>query len=164
MAVRKRREETSIDGKRPPRLGQGRCSRFRWMTYADGSVRAVRLGRREDSFIGQVRADFFGIGDDLSVKANIRSMESLLAEIAEGLDWNEESPAPEVLADIWLKAVGDFLAEQSELVSVSRRSARIRTRHPAVRFELNRLKPQLLSRLNRLLGEGSVERICVIHG
>ncbi len=94
----------------------------------------------------------------------MRSMESLLAEVVEGLNIKEAELAPEVLAAAWHRAVGDSLATHTELMSVAGGRASIRTNHPLVRAELMRLKTQILRVLNAELGEGSVTQVRIVHG
>ncbi len=144
--------------------GQRSTPRFRMVRYPDGSERAVRCARRGEGARMQAMADWLGDGPALSSRANMRTMDSLLAEVVESLKLEEQTLAPEVLAAAWLRAVGPFLATQAELVSVAKGTARIRTGHPAVRFELERLKLQIIRVLNAELGEGSVRRVGVVHG
>ncbi len=134
------------------------------VSYADGSERPVRCERRSAGERAQAMADWMGVAPALSNSANVRSMESLLSEVVEGLQLQEEALAPEVLAAAWHRAVGSFLANQAELLSVAGGRASIRTNHPAVRFELGRLKPQILRVLNAELGEGSVKTVRLMHG
>lgn len=138
--------------------------RYKIVRFEDGSERAVRCQSLEHSCRQQACADFYGIAPGLSARANIRSMNSLLSEIVESWHLEDKKIAPEVLADAWRKAVGAFLAQQAELVSISQETARIRTSHPAVRFELTRLRPQIIHALNATLGEGCVLRIQIVHG
>ncbi len=138
--------------------------RFRMVCYADGSLRPVRCVRRSADERAQAMADWMGAAPALSPNAHVRSMDSLLGEVLEGLQLQEEELAPEVLAAAWQRAVGSFLANQAELMSVAGGRASIRTNHPAVRFELGRLKPQILRVLNAELGEGSVKTVRIVHG
>lgn len=138
--------------------------RFHHEKFSDGSERPVRNIGRESREREQALADFFGVGSVLSPQANIRTMDSLLAEIAGQLNLAQADVAPELLAAAWRKAVGSFLSTQSEFVSLVRGTATIRTAHPAVRYELQRLKPQIVRVINRVLGEGSVRTVRLIHG
>lgn len=139
-------------------------NRFHYERFSDGSERPVRNMRRETREREQSLSDFFGVGSVLSPQANIRTMDSILAEIAGQLNLAEANVAPELLASAWQKAVGSFLSTQSELVSLARGIATIRTAHPAVRYELQRLKPQIVRVINSVLGEGSVRSVRIIHG
>lgn len=137
--------------------------RFSMIRGADGSERAERSRTRAEGERDQALADFFGIGPALDVKANIRTMDSLLGELLQELNLQEETLGPEILAEAWHKAVGDMLSGMSELVSLSRQTAVIRVSHAAARYELTRLKPQIVRVLNQTLGSGSVTRVKLIQ-
>ena len=68
---------------------------------------------------------------------------------------------PEILAEAWREAVGGALAGVSSLQSVMRGTARIAVNHPTVRYEITRLKPQIMKALNRTFGAGSVKKIVI---
>ncbi len=138
--------------------------RFRMVSYADGSERPVRCERRSAGERAQAMADWMGAAPALSPSAHMRSMESLLSEVVEGLQLEEAALAPEVLAAAWLRAVGPSLVTHTELLSVAKGCARIRTNHPLVRAELMLLKAQILRVLNTELGEGSVKSVRIVHG
>ena len=69
--------------------------------------------------------------------------------------------APEVLAEAWREAVGGALAAVSTLQSVMRGTARIAVNHPTVRYEITRLKPQIVKALNRTFGAGNVKKVVI---
>lgn len=150
--------QTSASADAPP------DNRFHYERFGDGSERPVRNVRRKTREREQALSDLFGVGSVLSPRANIRTMDSILAEIAGQLNVVEADVAPELLADAWQKAVGSFLSTQSELVSLARGTATIRTAHPAVRYELQRLKPQIVREINNVLGDGSVRSVRILHG
>lgn len=129
--------------------------RFYMQRLPDGSERAVRFRSKADGWRDQTLADFFGTAPEADVCDNMRTMDSLLAEVVKSLG-TEESLAPEILAETWQKAAGNALATLSELVSVAEGTACIRVGHPAVRYELTRMKPRIISVLNEQLGSGSV--------
>lgn len=146
---------TSLPGRKPRK-------RFYMQKMPDGvGERAVRAGSLRSGAREQTVADFFGSGSTLPVSANQRSMESLLGELLSELDLQEESLAPELLADAWMQAVGAALASVSKLAGVARGRARISVSHPAVRYEITRLKPQIIRALNKTLGMGSVKSLII---
>ena len=132
--------------------------------FPDGSVRPVRNVSRTERESGQALSDFFGVQPQLSSAANVRTLESVLASLVSKMDISVAEHAPEVLADAWSKAVGPFLATKAELLSIARKQARIRTSHPAVRFELMRQKAAIIRALNKTLGEGCVATVQIVHG
>lgn len=146
----------------PAAAGHKPLPRFRMRADAGGAERAERCRTRAQGERDQAWADFFGVAPGLDTGANIRSMDSLLGEVLEGLNLQEETLAPEILAQAWLKAVGPALASMSDLLSLVRQTATIRVHHAAARYELNRLKSQLIRCLNEQLGDGSVVRVRLI--
>ncbi len=156
--------EVSADALRGAPAGRREPRRYRMVSYADGSLRPVRCVHSAQDKRAQAVADWLGAAPELSPMAHVRSMESLLAEVVEGLELRQEELAPEVLAAAWLRAVGESLATHAALMSVAGGQASIRTNHPLVRTELMRLKPQIIRVLNAELGEGSVKKVRIVHG
>lgn len=161
MAARKKKEPEAVP---PAALPVARPrKRFYMQKMPDGvgeravRVRSVRKGARDQAF-----ADFFCGGSELPVTSNQRSMESLLGELLSEWDLHEESMAPELLAQAWTEAVGPALASVSSLVSVAKGRARIMVNHPTVRYEVTRLKPQIVPALNRILGAGNVKSLTIV--
>lgn len=157
MPPRRRKKETTppVTEVQTPARPSRRPARFYMQRLADGAERAVRFRSREDGCRDQALADFFGSGPLLEDKANVRSMDSLLAEVMADMNL-EEALAPEILAAAWKKAAGNAMVALSELVSVAGGTACIRVGHPAVRYELTRLKARIIEALNSELGAGSV--------
>ena len=89
-------------------------------------------------------------------------MESLLGELLSEWNLEEDTMAPELLAEAWVKAVGPALADVSSLSGVARGYARILVKHPAVRYEITRLKTQIIRALNRTLGQGCVKQLQLV--
>lgn len=142
----------------------GAPPRYCEMKAEDGTRRPARYMSRREQEHGQVLSDFYGILPEMSAEANVRSIDAVLVALLETLDISAAEFAPEVLADAWKKAAGDFLSTRAELLSVSEKKARIRTAHPAVRYELNQRKSQLIRALNKVLGEGAVNGVILVHG
>ena len=138
--------------------------RYCAMRADDGSLRPARFMGREEREKGQMFSDFYGILPELSLDANVRSASSVLVSLVEKLDISAAEFAPSVLADAWHKAAGDFLSTRAELLTIADKTARIRTSHPAVRYELSRRKQHLIRALNNVLGEDCVTGVQIIHG
>ena len=159
MAPPKRRKKDS-----PAAQAPRPAPRPRWhmVSKPDGGLAAART---EDSgFRAQALADLYGDTPMLSTGANMRSISSLVTELISSLNIQEFEIAPELLDKAWHSAVGDFLATQAQLASLSEGRATIRTSHPAVRFELQRRKADIIRELNRILGEGCVRSVRIVHG
>lgn len=147
-----------------PTGNAGEPPRYCEMRAEDGTLRPARFMSRGEREKGQVVSDFFGILPAMSLDANVRGVDSVLVSLLEKLDISAAEFAPEVLADAWRKAAGNFLSTRAELLTIADKKARIRTAHPAVRYELNQRKSQIIKALNAVLGEGCVTGVQIIHG
>ncbi|MBR2144970.1 MAG: DUF721 domain-containing protein [Akkermansia sp.] len=162
MAAARRRKDATEVPLAPPPVSKPR-KRFYMQKMPDGvGERAVRVGSSRGGARAQALADFYGSGTVLSPASNQRSMESLLSELLSELDLQEDTLAPELLADAWKRAVGPALADVSALAGVARGRARIMVKHPTVRYEITRLKPQIIRALNQTLGAGSVKSLVLV--
>lgn len=137
--------------------------RFRMVKGEDGVAHAERTRTLAQGARDQALADYLCACPELKVTANMRSVQSLLGEVLEAMQLEEETIRPEILASIWKKAVGDSLAAFTELQSVSKHTARVWVNHPAVRYELMRLTPKLIQALNAELGDGCVKKLKIVQ-
>ncbi len=160
MAARRKKDETVPVPAAPLPVAKPR-RRFYMQKVADGvGERAVRVRSARKGARDQAMSDFFCCGTEQTIGGQ-RSMESLLGELLSSLQLEEESMGPELLAEAWREAVGGALAAVSSLQSVVRGSARIAVSHPTVRYEITRLKPQIMKALNRTFGAGSVKKMVI---
>lgn len=158
MAARKKKTPDVVTPA-PPAAVRTR-KRFYMQKMPDGvGERAVRVINTRRGARDQAMADYFGSGSELPLQSNQRSIESLLGELLSELDLQEDALAPDLLAAAWAEAVGDALASVSSLQSVGKGKACISVTHPMVRYEITRLKPQIIRALNRTLGAGSVRAL-----
>lgn len=129
----------------------------------DGSERAEPVLGVEEGCRNQALADFLGACPEPLSGEHMRPMDSILGELLSELKLQEETLAPAILDAAWLQAVGPGMAAVSRLVSVSRKNARIAVSHPSVRYEVTRLRPQIIQALNASFGEGVVTRLCLVN-
>lgn len=160
------KEQKDKEGRNPTKRTFAKKSypRMRYQRYADGSVRPVRAQSFAKGDSDQAFADFYGVAPELPVGSNMKSIEVLLSEITSKLNIVEESIAPEILADAWHEAMGDYISTQARLISIENERATIQCLHPALRFELNKRKRSIIDLLNKRFGDGSVRQIRLIHG
>lgn len=147
-----------------PACEKGATPRYCEMRAEDGSRRPARYMSRDEREKGQVEADFYGILPAMSLDANVRGIDSVLASLVEKMGVSAAMFAPDVLADAWHKAAGPFLSNRAELLTIADHRARIRTSHPAIRYELMQRKAELIKALNKVLGERCVRDVQIIHG
>ena len=161
---RKKKTSNAAPAAAPPLPASARKPRWRMVAHADGvsqvPERILPRRRRERE---QAVADLYGNAPLPSTGERLLPVSSVLAELLSQLELKQADYAPELLANAWLQAAGEFLASQARLVSLADGVAGIITSHPAVRFEIQRYKKHIIRALNAALGEGSVERISVHH-
>jgi predicted nucleic acid-binding Zn ribbon protein len=59
----------------------------------------------------------------------------------------------------WKELAGEFIARHSEPLSVKQGHLVLRVTQPAMRFHLEQMKPMLLGRIRKQLGEGRVRSV-----
>ena len=59
----------------------------------------------------------------------------------------------------WKELAGDFIARHTEPISVKGGNLVLRVTQPALRFQLEQMKPMLLTRIRNQLGEGRIKSI-----
>ena len=64
----------------------------------------------------------------------------------------------------WKELAGDFIASHTDPVSVKQGELVLRVSQPALRFQLERMKPELLTRIREHLGPESIKSIHFTHG
>lgn len=162
-AVRGRRARSSPREEEPvalPKIGKkGRAPRYGLVRYPDDTLRPVRYSTKSAGLRRQAEADLYGDVAPLSTGANMRDMASILTEVVSRLSLTQAEFAPEFLEQAWRNAVGDCIASQSQLLSLTNGCAHIRARHPMVCFELRRQRAQLIRSLNEAFGEGCVRSV-----
>ncbi len=71
----------------------------------------------------------------------------------------EEGLNEDMVRATWKELAGDFIGRHSEPVSVKSGNLLLRCTQPALRFQLEQMKPMLLKRIREKLGEGKVRTI-----
>ncbi len=127
-------------------------------------VRAERILTLREQLQAQAHDDWYGILPELNDRANICSLDALLSDFLNSLPTARESAAPAVLKEGWTRAVGDFIASHSELISLSGGTAVVCTTQPSIRYELERMKKPLIGALQREFGATTVTHMTVKMG
>lgn len=74
------------------------------------------------------------------------------ARVSEGID-------EERLREMWVEIAGDFIARHATPESLKGGCLTLKVLQPAMRFQLEQLKPRLLTNLERVAGSGVVTSI-----
>ena len=122
---------------------------------------------KDDQARRQMRADvvhqWVGVPKPLDLNKNISEPAEHLEAILEavglrgGLDEDRVKEA-------WSSLVGELLAKQTEPVSLRRGCLTLRVLQPAMRYHLEQLKPSLLGKLQRELGQDQVSSLRLTIG
>jgi len=122
---------------------------------------------KDDQARRQMRADvvhqWVGAPKPLDLNKNISEPSEHLEAILEavglrgGLDEDRVKEA-------WSSLVGELLAKQTEPVSLRKGCLTLRVLQPAMRYHLEQLKPSLLGKLQRELGQDQVSSLRLMIG
>ena len=94
--------------------------------------------------------------DDLN--AGIHLAEKFVAAILRAAG-AEDGLHEDQVRDTWKELAGDFIARHTEPLSVKGGNLVLRVTQPALRFQLEQMKPMLLKRIRDQLGEGRIKTI-----
>jgi len=133
--------------------------------------RRSRLGRgarrrglaRGDAIRAQVLREFRGVGEPLDLERNMSTPADLLGGILQGLRLTEGIEESR-LREAWLEVAGEFVARQTEPVSLYQGVLTLRVLQPSMRFHLEQTRAQLLRRLKQRLGSRMVRDVRMVVG
>ncbi len=133
--------------------------------------RRGRLGRttrrrglaRGDAIRAQVLRDFRGAGEPLDLDRNMSTPADLLGGILKNLRLTEGIEESR-LRSAWLEVAGEFVARQTEPVSLYQGVLTLRVLQPSMRFHLEQTRTQLLRRLKQQLGSRKVRDVRLVVG
>lgn len=137
--------------------GRGdRGRRQRGLTKGGGGGKRGRSGL--DRIRSQVLREFRGAGEPPDLGKNISKAGELLGEVLRGLRL-EEGIEESRLRVAWKEVAGDFVAQQTEPVSLRNGVLTLRVLQPSMRFHLEQSRAQLLRRLKQQLGAETVREV-----
>jgi len=126
--------------------------------------RARHRGRsRGDSIRDRVLREFRGIGEPLDLNKNISKVGDLLTGILQDLKLSEGIEESR-LRSAWLEVAGEFVAKQTEPVSLRDGILTLRVLQPSMRFHLEQSRGQLLRRLKQRLGPETIREVRLTIG
>ncbi len=106
----------------------------------------------------EILREWRGIDEPTDLNAGIHLAEKFVASILRAAGAEDGLQEDQVRA-IWKELAGDFIARHTEPVSVKSGILVLRVTQPALRFQLEQMKPMLLGRIRDQLGEGRVQSI-----
>lgn len=118
---------------------------------------------RQDAVRAQLLRELRGIDEPVDPEHNVVKAGDFLASILDSLrlaEGIEESR----LRSAWKEVAGDFIAQQTEPVSLRDGILTLRVLQPAMRFHLEQSRVQLLRRLQQRLGKRVIREVRLTIG
>lgn len=127
-----------------------------------------RRGRRKglskgEAIRARVLQDFRGVGEPLDLERNVSTPGDLLAGILKDLRLNEGIEESR-LREAWFEVAGEFVAKQTEPVSLRQGVLTLRVLQPSMRFHLEQSRGNLLKRLKANLGPETIRDVRLTIG
>ena len=122
-------------------------------TYA-----AMKKPPRNRKIREEILREWRGADEPADLNAGIHLAENFVAAILRAAGAEDGLNEDQVRAT-WKELAGDFIARHTEPISVKGGNLVLRVTQPALRFQLEQMKPMLLTRIREQLGEGRVKTI-----
>ena len=106
----------------------------------------------------EILQEWRGAEEPADLNAGIHRAEQFVAAILRAAGAEDGLHEDQVRAT-WKELAGDFIARHTEPLSVKGGHLVLRVTQPALRFQLEQMKPMLLTRIRQQLGEGRVKTI-----
>lgn len=113
-----------------------------------------RPGRIREEILREWR----GADEPANLNAGIHSAGTFIAAILRAAGAEDGLNEDEVRAT-WKELAGDFIARHTEPISVKGGHLVLRVTQPALRFQLEQMKPMLLARIRNTLGENRIKSV-----
>ena len=106
----------------------------------------------------EILREWRGSDEPADLNAGIHRAETFVTAILRAAGAEDGLHEDQVRAT-WKELAGDFIARHTEPVSVKGGNLVLRVTQPALRFQLEQMKPMLLTRIRDQLGEGRIKTI-----
>ncbi len=118
--------------------------------------------RRKPPHPGKIREELLrewrGADEPADLNAGIHLAENFISAILRAAGAEDGLHEDHVRAT-WKELAGDFIGRHTEPISVKSGNLVLRVTQPALRFQLEQMKPMLLQRVREQLGEGRIKTI-----
>ena len=119
---------------------------------------AMKKPPRPGKIREEILREWRGADEPADLNAGIHLAEKFVAAILRAAGAEDGLNEDQVRAT-WKELAGDFIARHTEPISVKGGNLVLRVTQPALRFQLEQMKPMLLARIREQLGEGRVKTI-----
>jgi predicted nucleic acid-binding Zn ribbon protein len=106
----------------------------------------------------EILREWRGAEEPADLNAGIHLAQKFVAAILRAAGAEDGLHEDQVRAT-WKELAGDFIARHTEPISVKGGNLVLRVTQPALRFQLEQMKPMLLTRIRNQLGEGRIKSI-----
>ena len=106
----------------------------------------------------EILREWRGGDEPTDLNAGIHRAEKFVAAILRAAGAEDGLHEDQVRAT-WKQLAGDFIARHTEPISVKGGHLVLRVTQPALRFQLEQMKPMLITRIRDQLGEGRIQSI-----
>ncbi|MEX1116694.1 MAG: DUF721 domain-containing protein [Akkermansiaceae bacterium] len=113
-----------------------------------------RPGRIREEILREWR----GADEPANLNAGIHSAGQFITAILRAAGAEDGLNEDEVRA-MWKELAGEFIARHTEPISVKGGNLVLRVTQPALRFQLEQMKPMLLARIRSTLGENRIKSV-----
>jgi predicted nucleic acid-binding Zn ribbon protein len=113
---------------------------------------------RPGSMREEILREWRGAEEPADLNAGIHLAEKFIAAILRSAG-AEDGLHEDQVRETWKELAGDFIAAHTEPLSVKGGNLILRVTQPALRFQLEQMKPMLFKRIREQLGENKVKSI-----
>ena len=119
---------------------------------------AMKKRPQPGKFREEILREWRGAWEPENLNAGIHLAQNFVAAILRAAGAEDGLHEDQVRAT-WKQLAGDFIAAHTEPISVKGGNLVLRVTQPALRFQLEQMKPMLLARIREQLGEGRIKSI-----
>lgn len=119
---------------------------------------AMKKPPRSSRIREEILREWRGAEEPADLTAGIHLAQKFVAAILRAAGAEDGLHEDQVRAT-WKELAGDFIARHTEPISVKGGNLVLRVTQPALRFQLEQMKPMLLTRIRNQLGEGRIKSI-----
>ena len=118
----------------------------------------MKKPQRSSRIREEILREWRGAEEPADLNAGIHLAQKFVAAILRAAGAEDGLHEDQVRAT-WKELAGDFIARHTEPISVKGGNLVLRVTQPALRFQLEQMKPMLLTRIRNQLGEGRIKSI-----
>ena len=119
---------------------------------------AMKKPPRSSRIREEILREWRGAEEPADLNAGIHLAQQFVAAILRAAGAEDGLHEDQVRAT-WKELAGDFIARHTEPISVKGGNLVLRVTQPALRFQLEQMKPMMLTRIRDQLGEGRIKSI-----